>query len=335
MGKHYTHLSDIDRVEIMQLHASGLNFTQIGNHINKDRRTVSREISRNAAAPGRYSAKHAQTAAASRRLGRLHTFTRFPELWERVRGWLKETWSPQQISGKLRRMKDEGTIDKTVSHETIYTYIYAFPRGELRRDLIANLRRSHKNRRKRGSGTNRKGNTIPDAVSIHDRPETVEGRAVPGHWEGDLIKGKRNASSIGSVVERKSRYLILVRLDNATSPVVVNGFAREMQRIPPELRKTFTYDRGVEMTRHADLASALNIEVYFADPYSPWQRGTNENTNGCVREFLPKGTDLSGVTQEELDNIAAIINNRPRKCLDFLSPKEVYERDVAEAQYVQ
>lgn len=132
-------------------------------------------------------------------------------------------------------MNDEGTIDKTVSHETIYTYIYAFPRGELRRDLISCLRRSHKNRRKRGSGTNRTGNTIPDAVSIHDRPETVEGRAVLRPWEGDLIKGKRNASSIGSVVERKSRYLILVKLQNATSPVVVNGFAREMKRIPPEL----------------------------------------------------------------------------------------------------
>lgn len=335
MGTHYNHVSDIDRVEIMQLRASGLNFTQIGDHVGKNRRTVSREISRNAAVSGRYSATHAQTLATSRRLGRSHTFIRFPELWERVHAWLKETWSPQQIAGKLRRMKDEGIIDKAVSHETIYSYIYARPRGELRRDLIALLRRSHKNRRKRSGGTNRKGNTIPDAVSIHDRPESVEGRAISGHWEGDLIKGKRNASAVGTVVERKSRLLILVRLDNATSPVVVNGFSREMRRVPEVLRKTFTYDRGSEMTRHADLAAALNIDVYFADPYSPWQRGTNENTNGCVREFLPKGTDLSGVTQEELDIIAERINNRPRKCLGFYSPNEVYEQDVAEAQLIE
>ena len=334
MGAVYTQLSDAERCEIMVMKSQAYSMRSIGRVLCRSASTVSRELKRNCVSLGVYSAKHAQTQAILRCCGREKRLSSIPELKETVVSWLKKGWSPQQISGKIRRMKDERTGEHTVSHETIYAHIYAHPRGELRRDLIACLRRSHKNRRKRGAGKNRK-NIIPDLISIHDRPADVENRAVSGHWEGDLIKGKANASAVATVVERKTRYLILAKVENATSPVVTQGFIREMRRVPDALLQTFTYDRGVEMTRHADLAQELNLSVFFADPYSPWQRGTNENTNGVVREYLPKGTDLSGYSQEELNAIADIINDRPRACLDFMTPKEAYMKDVADVQLKQ
>lgn len=149
---------------------------------------------------------------------------------------------------------------------------------------------------------------------------------MPGHWEGDLIKGKGNKSAIGTLVERTSRYLIMVQLDDATSPVVTGGFAREMQHIAPSLLRSLTYDRGREMTHHKDLTHSLQLDVYFADPHAPWQRGTNENTNGLIRQYLPKGSDLTPYSQQDLNAIADLINNRARKCLDFRTPKEAFRR---------
>jgi IS30 family transposase len=149
---------------------------------------------------------------------------------------------------------------------------------------------------------------------------------MPGHWEGDLIKGKGNKSSVGTLVERTSRYLIMVQLDDATSPVVTGGFTRELKPVPPHLRRTLTYDRGREMARHKDITAALNLEVYFADPHAPWQRGTNENTNGIIRRWLPKGADLKPYSQADLNNIAELINNTPRKCLGFKKPKELFSK---------
>jgi IS30 family transposase len=212
-----------------------------------------------------------------------------------------------------------------VSHETIYASMYALPRGELRTDLIKALRQSHKTRRPRARGNDRR-EQIPDLRPISERPQEVQDRLIPGHWEGDLIKGKGNRSAIGTLVERTSRYVILVQLEDATSPVVTGGFVRELTPIPEHLRRTLTYDRGREMTNHAHLAKRLNLEVYCADPHAPWQRGSNEHINGILRRWLPKGTDLSPYSQADLNAIADRINTTPRKMLDFHTPKEVFHK---------
>ncbi|OGT89947.1 MAG: transcriptional regulator, partial [Gammaproteobacteria bacterium RIFOXYA12_FULL_61_12] len=237
-------------------------------------------------------------------------------------------WSPEQIAGRL---KQQHAPDKArqVSHETIYAYIYAQPRGELRRLLIGALRQSHKERLPRSRGKDRRGR-LRDMVSIHERPEEVLGRQVAGHWEGDLIKGAGNQSAVGTLVERKSRYLLLVKLDGADAASVLEGFTRRMRTLPAATRKTLTYDQGKEMARHPELAQRLNIKVYFADPHSPWQRPTNENTNGLIREYLPKGMDLSDVSQRQLTQIATALNTRPRKCLNFLTPEEVMNQEISQ-----
>jgi IS30 family transposase len=210
-----------------------------------------------------------------------------------------------------------------VSHETIYTAIYAMPRGELRSELIACLRQSRKSRRPRSRGTDRRG-TIPDMISIHDRPPEIEERLVPGHWEGDLIKGARNASAIGTLVERTSLFVTLAKMENASADAAVEGFGFVLKRIDAQRRLSMTYDQGREMAQHARLTELTNIRVYFADPHSPWQRGINENTNGLLRQYFPKGTDLSGFSQAQLDAVAWKLNTRPRKSLDWRCPAELF-----------
>jgi IS30 family transposase len=210
--------------------------------------------------------------------------------------------------------------EQRVSHETIYAHIYAYPRGNLRADLIALLRKSNK---PRARGKDRRGK-IQNMTLVADRPNEVESRAIPGHWEGDLIKGKFNRSSVGTFVERTSRYVILVQLDNAKAETVRDGFARELKGVPPALLKSITYDQGREMAAHQDLAATLNLAVYFCDPHAPWQRGSNENTNDLLRQYLPKGADLNAFSQADLNAIAARLNTRPRKKLGFKTPEEVY-----------
>ena len=322
MARHYTQLSDWERTRMMLLKAQGHRIRDMARDLNRAPSTISRELHRNGYKES-YSASLAGSKTAMRRLGRLRKLYKSSRLMSYVRGRLTMGWSPQQISGKLARMfgKDSPYV---ISHEAIYAAIYALPRGELRKDLIAALRQSHKTRRPRSRGTDRRGQ-IPDLVPIHQRPQEVENRLMPGHWEGDLIKGKGNQSSVGTLVERTSRYLLMVQLDDATSPVVTGAFERELKVIQPSLLKTLTYDRGREMTNHQDLACALKLKVYFSDPHAPWQRGTNENTNGLIREYLPKGSDLSPYSQQELNDIAERLNHRPRKCLGFRSPKEVFQ----------
>ncbi|BCQ28137.1 hypothetical protein NK8_63260 (plasmid) [Caballeronia sp. NK8] len=198
-----------------------------------------------------------------------------------------------------------------VSHETIYTAIYAQPRGELRRQLIACLRHGHSTRMPRTRGADRRGQ-IPDMVSIHVRPPEIEDRLLPGHWEGDFIKGANNASSVGVLVERTSRLVLLAKMEDATAASALAGFSTKLNSIAEPLRQSFTYDQGKEMSRHAELTAATGVKVYFCDPHSPWQRGTCENTNGLLRQYLPKGTDLSVYSQDELDAIADSLNSRRR-----------------------
>jgi IS30 family transposase len=208
-------------------------------------------------------------------------------------------------------------------HETIYQAIYAMPKGELRTDTIALLRFGHNKRRPRSRGCDRRGQ-IPDMTSIDLRPAEIAERLVPGHWEGDHIKGAGNRSQVGTLVERKTLYVALVKLSNGTAQATTEGFGTILQRFDVDLRRSLTYDQGREMAQHAKLTQDTGIKVYFAHPHSPWERGQNENTNGLLRQYLPKGSDLSVFSQLQLDDIAWKLNTRPRKSLDWKCPAELF-----------
>jgi IS30 family transposase len=210
-----------------------------------------------------------------------------------------------------------------ISHETIYTALYAMPRGELRRQILELLPRGHKSRRPRSAGTDRRG-LIPGATSIEERPNDINERLVQGHWEGDLIKGARNQSQIGTLVERTTLFTVLVALENATAEHTAKRFGFVLNRLDAAMRLSMTYDNGREMAHHQALSKATGIKVYFAHPYSPWERGINENTNGLLRRTLPKGTDLSVHSQADLDAIALHHNAKPRKSLGWKSPAELF-----------
>ena len=247
-------------------------------------------------------------------------------LWAQVARYLKAGYSPEQIAGTLARVQVE-TPRLQVSHETIYTAIYAMPRGALRTEVIGWLRFGHAKRRPRTRGEDRRGK-ISDMLSIHDRPPEVEERLIPGHWEGDLIKGAGNRSAIGTLVERTTLFTVLSRMADASAESALCGFSRVLHRIEAQKRLSLTYDQGREMAAHQRLTEATGVKVYFADPHSPWQRGINENTNGLLRQYLPKGSDLSGFTQTELDAIAWQLNTRPRKSLGFQCPAELFTPDA-------
>ncbi len=319
MESRYSQLSSEERASIMLERQRGSSIRAIARMLGRSAATVSREIQRNGLTTF-YCASIAGRKIRERRHKKPRRLERETILWQQVIALLKQGWSPQQIAGRLKKTHPESP---SVSHETIYAMIYAQPRGGLRTELIAALRQGRSTRRPRSGGKDRRGQ-IPDLRPISERPVHVESRAIPGHWEGDLIKGKGNKSSIGSLVERTSRYTILVQCPSAESAVVTGSFTTVLRDVPPELRLSLTYDRGREMALHRDLTAALNLDVYFADPYSPWQRGTNENTNGLVRQFLPKGIDLSPYSQQDLNAIADLLNNRPRRALGYKTPKEVY-----------
>ena len=322
MGKEYKQLGVDERIIIAIGLERGSSRRAIARLLDRPHSTILRELNRNKGPEGDYGPQEAQTYCARRKARPAKKLEADTALWQEVQNLMGKSWSPEQIAGKLKRMYPDDP-EKHVSHETIYAHIYAYPRGGLRTELIKRLRKSHKTRKPRARGQDRRGQ-LQDITSIAERPKDVETRVIPGHWEGDLIKGKYNRSSVGTLVERTSRYVILVRLDNATAPVVHQGFVREMKPVPEALRKSLTYDRGKEMALHKQVAADLNLTVYFADPHAPWQRGSNENTNGLVRQYLPKGTDLSVHSQAGLNAIAESLNTRPRKKLGFLTPEEVY-----------
>ena len=330
----FQHLSYVERLQIDEGQRAGLSLRAIARRLGRDPSTLSRELRRNAW-PGhdRYDACGAFFAALARRshARRGHRKLR-PDtpLFAQVATHLRQGWSPSQIAGRLRRMAASDRPG-TVCHETIYGALYALPRGELRRELLAALRQGRQNRRPRSRGTDRRG-FVTDDVKIIERPQEIAERLIPGHWEGDLIKGAANRSAVGTLVERTSRLVLLARMDAFDAETTRCAFERAFDQIPASLRKTLTYDRGTEMARHAALTANTGIKVWFCDPYSPWQRGSNENANGLIRQYLPKGTDLSGHTQDELNLIAERLNNRPRKVLDFETPNEVFARLVAQAK---
>ena len=340
MGTHYSHVTEADRMSIQALLQAKLSGPAIARQLTLSRSTINREINRSKATPtalaGAYQAGPAQVRSRARRAAagaqrrKLGPDTATP-LWQTVLSGLRCKWSPEQIAGKLPRMTTAAhasaqvlpEVPASVSHETIYCAIYAMPRGTLRTELVGLLRKSHKARLPRARGTSRPG-AVTNMTPIHLRPPEVAARIVPGHWEGDLIKGAFNRSSVGTLVERTSRHLMLVKLDGNTAQDVLDGFTRRLKSVPASLRKTMTYDQGTEMALHEDLAKALKIDIFFCDPHSPWQRGSNENANGLIREYLPKGMDLSTVTHQQLTAIEHSLNHRPRKILGFQSPHEVF-----------
>jgi len=324
MSNSFKHLSVDERNDIQAGLNLGLSRRGLARRLHRPPSTISREIHRSSG-PSYDAARASQEARARRRRGP-RKLAPGSMLEQAVQAELQRGWSPEQIAGRLKQMHPEEPSER-VSHETIYAYIYAQPRGELRKLLIGALRQAHKKRLPRSRGQDRRGR-LRDMVSIHDRPVEVQGRQVAGHWEGDLIKGAGNASAVGTLVERKSRFVLLAKVDRPDAESVLEGFTRRLRTLPASLRKTLTYDQGKEMARHQELAERLHLRVYFADPHSPWQRPTNENTNGLLREYLPKGMDFSGLSQRYLTQVATALNTRPRKCLGFLTPEEVMSSEI-------
>lgn len=325
---HYAHFQPEDRQTLASLLQQNLSLRAIARMLGRSVSSVSRERRRNSV-DGEYRSAQAQQACRHRRRE-----ARPPRkldadsvLFGVVQHCLQSRWSPEQIALALERLYPKGH-EYRVSHETIYTCIYAQPVGELRRELVACLRHAHNKRTPRSKGQDRRGQ-IPDMLSIHVRPPEIEDRQFPGHWEGDLIKGAGNASAVGTLVERTSRLLMLVKLPHpkpASAANVLQAFSDKLNGIAEPLRLSLTYDQGREMALHKQLTEKTGVTVYFCDPHSPWQRGSNENTNGLVRQYLPKGTDLSVYSQEQLDAIADEINHRPRKGLGVRSPLAVYRQ---------
>lgn len=321
-------LSLSEREEISRGLAAGNSIRSIAAGLGRSPSTVSREIVRNGGC-GRYRASAADQAAWDRALRpKPCMLAQRPALCEAVAAQLALQWSPRQISGWLER---EYPHDQTlrVSHETIYRSLFIQARGALKKELIAHLRTRRMMRRSQhATSKGQRRGQIVDAISIRERPAEIEDRAVPGHWEGDLLIGARQ-SQIATLVERHSRFVLLVKLQGKDSPSVVEALARQMRQLPVELRKSLTWDRGTEMAQHKVFTLATDIDVYFCDPQSPWQRGSNENTNGLLRQYFPDGMELSQFSQDDLDFVANRLNQRPRETLSFRSPAQALSQFVA------
>jgi IS30 family transposase len=312
-------LSAAEREELSRGLSAGESLRSIARQIGRAPSTVSREIKRNGGS-STYRAAAAEVRAwqeATR--PKPCKLAQYPRLRALVAGRLSEDWSPEQIAGWLALEHPEDP-NMNVSHETIYRSLFVQARGVLKRELQAHLRTRRTMRRSKKSTTaGQKRGQILEAVPICERPAEVEDRAIPGHWEGDLISGAKN-SHVATLVERHSRFTILVKLEGKDSESVVGALTKQVSKLPTELRRSLTWDRGTEMAQHKTFTVATNVKVYFCDPQSPWQRGSNENTNGLLRQYFPKGTILSTYSQTELDAIARRLNERPRKTLGFLTP---------------
>ncbi|PBC87103.1 IS30 family transposase [Streptomyces sp. Ag82_O1-15] len=321
------YLREADRIHIADRLRENASIRTIAKELGRSPSTVSREIRRNGT-PGRGGRLHyrphaAQSRADARRPrpkpGKIGQST---ELQEFIQQHLSMRWSPEQIVQQLRRNFPDRP-EMNVVHETIYQALYVQGRGELRRELTRALRTGRAMRKPRRQAQQRAPRFPVPMVMISDRPAEAADRAVPGHWEGDLIIGKNNGSAIGTLVERSTRYLMLVHLPNGRAPHLVrDALLDTILDLPAQLKRSLTWDQGVEMGRHHEFATAADMPVYFCDPASPWQRGSNENTNGLLRQYFPKGTDLAAHTREHLDAVATELNTRPRKTLGWQTPAE-------------
>jgi IS30 family transposase len=317
-----------EREDISRGIASGSSLREIAKLLDRAVSTVSREVARHGGR-SEYRANAADDQAwqsASR--PKPCRLALYEQLQEMVASKLLLDWSPEQISGWLKtEYPDDGSL--RVSHETIYRSLFIQARGVLKKELLAHLRSKRRIRRSQHAHIYKDSRgQIAEAISIRERPAEVEDRAVPGHWEGDLLSGAKN-SYIATLVERHSRFAVLIKVASKDTAVVVAALSQHVRQLPAALRRSLTWDRGLEMAQHKTFTVATDVKVYFCDPQSPWQRGSNENSNGLLRQYFPRGTDLSGYSQAELDQVALRLNQRPRKTLGFQTPASKLQQSVA------
>src|ERR1035437_355162 len=326
-AENYARLTYEDRVIIETLLAEGKNKSFIATKLNRSRSTISREINKWLGGPkDSYKANFAHDSAqdfSSRRSKDKISLNK--KLRTYVYMGLLNNWSPEQISGKIKKDYPNNPI-MTISHEAIYLHIYKHRQAKINKKLISLLTCKRTKRKKRGSPN--KSCQIPDRVSIDERPLHIEKRNRVGHWEGDLVVGPKHASAIGTIVERKTRFTYIAKLKNSKSNTVTQQFARKLNQLPQGCRKTLTYDNGTEMTYHKWLKKRTGMDIYFAHPYSPGERGTNENTNGLIRRFFTKGTDFNLISSRKLKFVQDKLNDRPRKILGYKTPNEALQKEL-------
>lgn len=332
-SRKYRRITDAEREEMSRGLARGESFSVIARRLGRRASTLSREACRNGGKSGyrAFSAGRRAKQGASSRRGGKRRLAHVGRLRAYVLQKLRKCWSPEEIVKRLKEEYPDDT-DMRISHEAIYQFIYVLPRGALKQALVKALRQERKYRRKKHG---RKGNLeetrgkIADILSIEERPKEVADRTIPGHWEGDLIMGKYKRTALGTLVERTTRKTVLVPLKEKDAEHVREAYARSLRSLPKELAKTLTYDQGKEMSEHKRFTIATGIQVYFAHPGSPWERGTNENTNGLIRQYFPKGTDFSRVSVRQIKRVERELNDRPRKALHWKKPDEVFNQLVA------
>lgn len=334
MGTRYSHLSDAERWAIESKLSEGLSYAAIGRTLNRDRSTIMREAYRGRwSAFGRYLAEFGRRYYRRKRVEagisrcKLDAQMLNPA-WTTVLFGLRQDWSPQQLCDRLKvGMIPSAHLPagvRSLSHETTYRAIYGMPAGQQHAELVKMLRHSRAGRRKPRKAKTKRFTGLQNMVSIDQRPDVANLRLEPGHWEGDLIKGAHGRSAVGTLVDRFTRKTLLVKLDSFDAQTVRKAFQARLSTLPPHMRLTLTYDRGTEMACHEQFTACMGMPVYFCQAYSPWQRGTNENTNGLIRQYLPKGTDLSIVSRRELTRFEQRLNGRPRRVLARKTPDEVH-----------
>jgi IS30 family transposase len=329
----YKRLNDLDREEISRMLSQKCSLNDIARHLGRYASTISREVNRGGCNKYTYRATKAQNRArrqATKRKAGKYRLNDDPRLWRYICKKLKKKkWSPRQIAEELKIDYPED-MTMRIAPETIYTYIYILPRGTLKKELMADLRRNHKRRYKQSREVKIE-RKLEDMLSIEERPKEVEDRIIPGHWEGDLIVGKYNQSAIGTLVERTTRTTILVQIKNRKAETVAKSFAKEVKKLPKQMKLSMTYDQGREMAQHKLFTDITGVKVFFAHPRSPWERGTNENTNGLIRQFFPKGTDFNKVSRYEIKKVQDLLNGRPRQTLGFKKPFQVFNQLINNA----
>jgi IS30 family transposase len=317
-----------EREDISRGIASGSSMREIAGHLDRSASTVSREVTRHGGRPVYRAHEADQQAWVSALRPKRCLLALHPKLREVVASKLTLDWSPEQISGWLKTQYPDDQSMR-VSHETIYRSLFIQARGVLKKELLEHLRSKRRMRRSRqASESGQSRGQIVDAISIRERPAEAEDRAVPGHWEGDLLSGAKN-SYMATLVERHSRFAMLIKVPSKETEVVVAALSRQVRKLPATLRRSLTWDRGLEMAKHKAFTVATDVKVYFCDPQSPWQRGTNENTNLLLRQYFPRGTDLSTFSQAQLDQVSLRLNQRPRKTLGFETPASKLHASVA------
>ena len=322
----YKRLSDWEREEISRLLVQDYSLRAIARELSRNVSTISNEVGAGGTNRKTYRALRAQNRArrnaAKRKKGK-RTIDSNLQLKRYIFKKLRMKWSLNQIAKELK-IDYPSDMTMHISPDTIYSYIYVLPKGALKKELLACLRRNHQHRYKQTKGS-RNERKLEDMLSIEERPKEVEDRIIPGHWEGDLIMGRYNQSQLGTLVERTTRTLILVQLKSKKADEVAKKFAKEAKKIPRQMRLSMTYDQGREMAAHKLFTKETEMKVYFAHPRSPWERGTNENTNGLIRQFFPKGTDFNKVSRREIKKVQDLLNGRPRATLGYRKPYQVFK----------